>query len=98
MKADTANAISTLITINSDRQLDYSKAAEITHDPDLKALFDYLSGQSKEFREELADCVKKMEPGAELSALSESQEFVHFEDMKEVDRQRLLSSCEFREE
>jgi uncharacterized protein (TIGR02284 family) len=98
MKSDTVNAISTLLTINSDRHLGYSKAAEMTRDAELKALFDYLSGQSKEFNQELVECVKKTEPGLQLSRANTSQQFVHFNDMTESDRQRLLSSCEFREE
>jgi len=92
-----------LIIINNDRYEGYKTAANETDEPELKALFEHYSHQSKEFSDELQkllpDSSYSPEPGETKNT---GKLYRIYMDLKATiagkDRKAILASCEYGED
>ena len=96
------DAINSLIIINNDRSEGYKKAAEEAKDPELKALFNTFSQQSRGFSSELRQFVPNSEEPEHDETKNSGKLFRLWMDIKAAvtgnDRKAILSSCEFGED
>lgn len=91
-----------LVTINNDRIEGYHKAAEQTHDPDLKTLFGQYAEQSARFKMELADEIRSLDGEISEGTSTSGQLYQAWMDVRQAlsnnDKKAVLKSCEFGED
>ena len=103
-KNDVATVINDLILINNDRIVGYEKAIDNLDegDMDLKNIFEQMANQSRDYKNELADEVRKLGEAVSDGTTNSGKIYRTWMDIKATfsgdDRQTALNNCEFGED
>jgi uncharacterized protein (TIGR02284 family) len=101
---NTVEVLNDLIEINNDRIAGYTRAARETEsdDMDLKAIFDRMADESRQYIGELTQEVVKLGGKPETGTTASGKIYRAWMDVKATftgnDRKAILASCEFGED
>jgi uncharacterized protein (TIGR02284 family) len=99
---ETVSLLNDLVVINNDRIEGYKKAAEETDDIDLKALFNGMAAESRQFKAELSAEIVRLGGTVDEGTKTSGKIYRAWMDIKAAltgkDRKAIISSCEFGED